>query len=283
MRVAFFGTPEFAIPSLEALQKSKHQVVCIVSQPDRPVGRGGKVQPSPVKEFALKHNIPILQPEKISREVELLDPFKPDIIVTCAFGQILRQNVLDYCPHGVINVHGSLLPKYRGASPIQWAVVNGETETGVTIMKTDIGMDTGDMIVWESLQIGETETSGELFGRVAELGAKLLIQALDQIEQGTAKFIPQDDKLATHAPMLKREHGKIDWQKPAQEIVNLVRGLNPWPSAYFELKGEIIKVHKAKVTDGKVELLEVQAPGGKRMSWKDFANGRRLDGNISFN
>jgi len=282
MKIAFFGTPSFALLSLEALLKSKHEIVCIVSQPDKPVGRGGKIQHSPVKEFALKNNIPIFQPERISKELQVIYPFKPDIIVTCAFGQILRQNVLDYPKFGVINVHGSLLPKYRGASPIQWAVVNGETKTGVTIMQTDIGMDTGDMILSKSIDIGPTETSGELFPRLANLGAKLLVTALDDIESGKAKKTPQNESLATHAPMLKREHGKIDFGRPPQEIVNLVRGLNPWPSAYFELNGEIIKVHKASVNNGKLELDEVQAPNSRRMSWRDFANGRRIDGSFNF-
>ncbi|MCL2586886.1 MAG: methionyl-tRNA formyltransferase [Firmicutes bacterium] len=276
MKIAFLGTPGFAVPSLEALLKSRHEIVCIVSQPDKPIGRGGKVQFSPVKEFALKHSIPILQPERISKEVEILDKYRPDILVTCAFGQMLRQNVLDYAPYGVINVHGSLLPKYRGASPIQWAIINGDTETGVTIMRTDMGMDTGDMILWESIPINSDETSGDLFPRMAQLGAKLLVKTLDKIQGSTARFIKQDDALATPAPMLRREHGLIDWSKPAHEIVNLIRGLNPWPSAYFELDGEQIKVHKARVADGRVELLEVQAPNSKRMRGVDFCNGKRI-------
>lgn len=291
MRVVFMGSPQFAVPSLEALMSSKHEVVAIISQPDRPVGRGGKVQFSPVKEFGLKHRIPVLQPERISKEVEVLGPYKPDILVTCAYGQMLRQNVLDFAPHGVINVHGSLLPKYRGASPIQRAIINGEAKTGVTIMRTDIGMDTGDMILWESLDIREDETSGELFPRMAQLGAQLLIEALDLIEMGEAKFIPQDNSQATHAPKLERSHGLIDWSKSAREIVNLVRGLNPWPLAYFEHGGEIIKLHKArmlseqenpkkgsllaKTGNGVIELLQLQSPNSRVMSARDWLNGRK--------
>ena len=296
MKVAFFGTPTFAIPSLEALVGSKHKIACIVTQPDKPIGRGGKVAFSPVKEFGLAHNIPVLQPEKISRELHLLDPYKPDIIITCAFGQILRANVLDYPRYGVINVHGSLLPKYRGASPIQWAVANGDTHTGVTIMRTDIGMDTGDMILSEPLEIGKEETSGELFPRIATLGAKLLLKALDQIERGSATYTPQNNSEATHAPMLKKEHGLIDWSRTTQDILNHIRGMNPWPGAYFILDNEIIKVHKARPTtedargrlavkcaDGYIELTEVQAPGARRISGRDLMNGRRLNANLNLN
>lgn len=288
MNVAFFGTPDFAVPSLEALAApdSKHTAVCIVCQPDKPVGRGGKIEFGPVKQFGLTHGIPVLQPEKISREIRSLDKYAPDIIVTCAFGQMLRQNVLDYCRHGVINVHGSLLPKYRGASPIQWAVINGERTTGVTIMHTDIGMDTGDIILCAETNIGETETAGELFVRLSRLGASTLADALDQIENGTAKRIPQDHAQATYFPKLAKESALIDFEnRTAQEIVNFVRGMNPWPVAWFEHGGQVIRVFRARAgkgdfhvpcKDGFVTLEIIQLPGGKILPAKDYINGRKI-------
>jgi len=277
MRIAFFGTPEFAVPSLKALVNSKkHKVVCVVTQPDRPAGRGQDVVLSPVKKLALANKIPVLQPERISREVELLGPHKPDIIVTCAFGQILKQNVIDYCKHGVINVHASLLPKYRGASPIQWAIIKGETRTGITIAQTDIGLDTGDIIHATECDIGPKETAGELFARLSVQGAEALLTALDMIEAGTACRMPQDNSKATLAPMFKKTDGRIDFGRPAQQIINLVRGTSPWPGAYFASNIGDIKVHRASVgADGKLQLDIVQAPGKRPMPWKDFINGHK--------
>jgi len=301
MKIAFFGTPIFAVQVLEELVKSKkHNVVCVVTQPDKPVGRGGKVIYTETKKFALANNIPVVQPEKISREVELLDLYKPDIIVTVAFGQMLRQNILDYAPHGVVNVHTSLLPAYRGSSPVQWAIMKGEKVTGVTIMQTDIGMDTGDIILTKEVEIGDDETSGELLVRLGCMGAELLIEALDKIENNTATRTPQDHNKATHFPMLKKEDGKIDWTKSAGEIVNKVRGLNPWPICYFALGEEIIRVYKANISDyvdkakvgevvradkgglvvqcgdGSIHLETLQASGGKVLNYKDFLNGRKI-------
>ena len=287
MRVAFFGTPDFAIPSLRTLHESKHQLVCVVTQPDKPSGRGGAVVFSPVKKYALENNIPVLQPEKISDNVKLLDKFKPEIIVTCAFGQFLKRNVLDYCLHGVINVHGSLLPKYRGSCPIQWAVINGERETGITIMQTDIGMDTGDIVLQMPIDINEDETAGELFGRLSVLGSKALITALAQIENGTAVRTVQDNSKATSFPKFSKESGRIDWRRTAFEIANQVRGMNPWPMAFFKSRIGDIRVHKAtpfKTKTGKglfiackdsfLRLDIVQAPGAKAVSGLDFLNGR---------
>jgi len=243
--IAFFGTPSFAAVSLQALIGSGRNVVCVVTQPDKPVGRGGRVEYPPVKKLALENNIPVLQPDKISKELELLDQYKPDIIVTCAFGQILRQNVLDYCKHGVINVHASLLPKYRGASPIQQAIINGETKTGVTIMQTDIGMDTGDIILAKEIDIHEDETAGELFERLSVLGASTLLEALELISSGRAVRTPQNHSKATHIPMIKKEHGKIDFSKSAKDIQNHVRGMNPWPVAFCTLNDELVRIYKA--------------------------------------
>jgi len=286
MKVAFFGTPAFAVPSLERLVKGKkHEVVCIVCQPDKPVGRGGKVEFSPVKQFGLTHGITVLQPEKISSEVGVLDKYKPDIIVTCAFGQILKQNVLDYCTHGVINVHASLLPKYRGASPIQWALINGEKITGITIMQTDIGLDSGDMILTADVEIDSTEDAGSLTYWMSVVGSLALEEALDMIEAGTAVRTPQNHKEATEAPRITKEMAKIDFTKTAEEIRNFVRGMNPWPVAWFEYNGEVIRVFEASVgkgdfnmacKDGFITFDTIQMAGGKVLPAKDYINGRKI-------
>jgi len=283
MRIAFFGTPDFAIPSLRAIRK---KVVCIVTQPDKPIGRGGKVQYSAVKKFGLEHKIPVLQPEKISKELEILDKYKIDLIVTCAFGQMLKQNVLNYCKYGVINVHGSILPKYRGSSPIQWAIIKGETKTGVTIMHTDIGMDTGDMILVKELEIGAEETAGELFERMAELGAKALVEVLKQIKKGTNTRTPQNHDEATKYPMLNKETAKIDFENMmAVEVVNWVRGMNPWPVAWCIHDDKVVRVFKASVgdkglvkkcKDGSVQLDIIQLEGGKVLPTRDYINGRKI-------
>ena len=294
MRVAFFGTPDFAVPSLRALISSdKYEVVCIVAQPDKPVGRGGKVVYGAVKKVGLEHSIPVLQPDRISNEVGILDEYAPDIIVTCAFGQILRQNVIDYCKYGVINVHGSLLPKYRGSSPIQWAIIKGETKTGVTIMHTDIGLDTGDIILMREMDIGAEETAGELFVRMSELGATALLEALDQISAGASARIKQSDTgiEPSKYPMLNKDMAKIDFDNmTAVEVVNFVRGLNPWPVAWTEYKGQKVRVYRASVVDnvgdrellikcgdgGWVRLDVIQLEGGRVLLTRDYINGRKI-------
>jgi len=309
MKIAFFGTPDFAIPSLEALLQSPHEIVCIVTQPDKPQGRGMHIAYSAAKKFGNAHQIPVLQPERISREVTILDPYKPDIIVTCAFGQILKQNVLDYCKYGVINVHGSLLPKYRGSSPIQWAVINGEKVTGVTIMHTDAGLDTGDIILRESIEIKDNETAGELFERISHLGAEVLLRALTKLENGTAPRISQNStgQEPSKFPCLSKETARIDFAvKSAEEAVNFVRGLNPWPVAWFEHDGQVIRVYKASVVfeprgivsdlrsglpgsvfiikdklfvncvKGCIQLETIQLEGGKILPAKDYMNGRKI-------
>ena len=291
MKIAFFGTPEFAVPSLLAVLGSRHEVVCVVAQPDKPSGRGGgSVVVGAVKRCAMERGVAVLQPEKISKEVEILGAYKPNIIVTCAFGQILKQNVLDYPKHGVINVHASLLPKYRGSSPIQWAIINGETKTGVTIMQTDIGLDTGDIILMRELGIGKCETAGELFPRLAELGARALIEALDIIENGTAVRTPQNHDDATKFPMLNKDMAQLDFNKTAVELVNFVRGLNPWPVAWVGFGGETLRVFRASAmengytnarellfpcADGVLRVDELQPPNKKRMTARDYLNGRR--------
>lgn len=294
------GSPQFAADVLAGIVE-KHDVVCVVTQPDTLAGRGHQIHMSPVKQFALEHQIPVLQPQKISAEADLLEKYHPDIIVTCAFGQILRQNVLDAAPHGVINVHGSLLPRYRGAAPVQWAVINGEKQTGVTILQTELGLDSGPMICSASLEIQPTATAGEVLHAMVPIGIQALLQALDEIEKGTAKFVPQNPKLVTMSPMLNKAMAKIDWCKKAVDLVNFVRGLNPWPIAYFNLNQELVKVYVASAVDsnvktepgtivscdarnglviacgeGALRIESLQLPGKKIISGKDFCNGRDL-------
>ncbi len=292
------GSPQFAADVLAGIV-DKHDVVCVVTQPDTVAGRGHQLHISPVKQFALEHNIPVLQPQKISTEAQLLRDYQPDIIVTCAFGQILRQSVLDAAPHGVINVHGSLLPRYRGAAPVQWAVINGEKTTGITILQTELGLDCGPMICTAEMEIQPTATAGEVLHALVPIAIKALLNALEQIEHGTVKFVPQDNQLATMAPMLNKDMAKIDWQRSANDLVNFVRGLNPWPIAYFNLNHEPVKVYAATAVniqakpgavvqcdarnglvigcgEGALRIDGLQLPGKKIMSGKDFCNGRDL-------
>jgi len=293
------GSPQFAADVLAGIV-DKHDVVCVVTQPDAVAGRGHQVRFSAVKQFAIEKNIPILQPVKISLEAELLKQYQADIIVTCAFGQILKQSVLDIVPHGVINVHGSLLPKYRGAAPVQWSVINGDKVTGVTILQTELGLDSGPMICSEPFKIEPTATSGEVLQAMVPVAVKALLNALEQIEKGTAKFIPQNSDEVVFAPMLNKEMAKIDWAKKAPDIVNLVRGLNPWPIAFFKLNGQPVKVYQATALEGQAKpglivqanvknglivgcgegLLKIdklQLPGKNVISGKDFCNGRHLE------
>jgi methionyl-tRNA formyltransferase len=252
------GTPDFAVPCLERLVAANHEVVAVVTQPDRPKGRGQKLTASPVKEAAIKYGLPVLQPEKIKEPgfIEQLAALKPDIIVVVAFGQFLPKILLELPPLGCINVHASLLPYYRGAAPIHWAVINGEKVTGVTTMYMDLGMDTGDMILKAETAIGGQDTSGELHDRLMEMGAELLIQTVAAIANGTAPRTKQDNSQATYAPLLKRDTELIDWGKPAQSIHNLIRGLNPWPGAYCRHRDKILKVWRS-------ELLNSSAAGRK--------------------
>ncbi len=301
MKVIFMGTPDFAVPTLEKIIEAGHNVIAVVTQPDKPKNRGMQMQESPVKEVAKKHNIPVFQPEKVRRDKEFIDKLKElnaDVSVIVAFGQILPKEVLEAPKYGSINVHGSLLPKYRGAAPIQWAVINGETTTGVTTMYMDEGLDTGDMIFKEETEIGKEETAGELYERLKVMGANLLVKTLDAIEKGNA---PREKQIgeSTYAHMLTKETGVIDWNKTSKEIDCLVRGVNPWPSAYTEIAGKKFKVHKVAISDekgipgniiyadnkkglvigtgdGAIELLEIQPENKKRMSAKDYLRGNTL-------
>jgi len=306
MRIAFLGTPSFALPSLKMLIESGH-TLAVFTQPDRPVGRHGKPVPPLVKELALEHNIPVCQFERIRSDEGLaaLKEFEPDLMVTAAFGQLLSQANLDVPKYGCINVHGSLLPRYRGAAPIQWAVIDGELETGITTMMTDIGMDTGDILLKSVTAIDPDETAGELYDRLAVIGAELLKDTLIALENGTLTRTKQDPELATKCPMLKKEHGKIDFTKTAKQVHNLVRGVNPWPGAYALLDDSPLKIWKTRLTseenpnlpvgtclgdgkkgmfvqcaDGLLEVLEVQAAGGKRLDGKTFLRGKPIGGKI---
>lgn len=301
--IVFLGTPDFAVPSLKALVENGYNVKAVFTQPDRPKGRGNKVQFSPVKEYALSQNIPVYQPDKIKKEenVRILKDLKPDLMITAAFGQILSKENLESAPLGCINVHGSLLPKYRGSSPIQWAVINGEEKTGITTMYTDIGVDCGDIIMTKELSIGENETAGELFDRLAVLGAETLLETVKLVEKGEIIRTPQDHSQATHYPMLDKSMGLIDFSKNAKDIKNLVRGLNPWPVAWTKCQEDIIKVYavsildeksnapagtiicadsknglKVKCGDGVVSIDVLQLSGKKAMDAKTFFVGNKL-------
>ncbi len=302
MNVIFLGTPEFAVKTLEKIHNSSHKIVGVVCQADKPSGRGNKMLPPPVKVKAQELGLPVFQFNIIRTEgVDILKELNADIMVTVAYGQILSQEIIDICPHGIINVHGSLLPKYRGASPIQTAIINGETKTGITIMKTDVGIDTGDMILKAECEIEPNDTYGTLSEKLSEIGANLCIKALDQIENGNAIFTKQDDSQSTHTKMFKKEDTIIDFNKHANQIVNLVRGLNPNPISIFYLNGESYKVFEAKAMEyigneangtviassskqglvikcegGAVEIVEMTAPNSKRMLTKNYLNGKTI-------
>ena len=299
MRVVFMGTPAFSVSILEAIVQAGHEVVLAVTQPDKPKGRGKAEQFPPVKECALKHGIEVFQPVRIRDDanVEYLKKYEADIMVVAAFGQILPKSILDMPKYGCLNVHASLLPKYRGAAPIQWAVINGDEITGVTTMRMDVGIDTGDMIAKREVRLSEDETGGSLFDKLAEVGAQLCVETMDMLEKGTAVFTPQNNEASSHTSMINKELGNIDWNKSAVEIERLIRGLNPWPSAYTYLDGKTFKIWKARVVegsseyqpgqmypagkgklcvqtgDGMLELLEVQLEGKKRMDIASFCNG----------
>ncbi|MGN1142400.1 MAG: methionyl-tRNA formyltransferase [Oliverpabstia sp.] len=250
MRVVFMGTPDFSVGTLRELVKAGHEVVGVVSQPDKPKGRGKSLMPTPVKEAALELGLPVYQPKKVREPefIEILRKLEPEVIVVVAFGQIIPQEILDLPPYGCINVHASLLPKYRGAAPIQWAVIDGEAQSGVTIMKMDTGLDTGDMITKVVVPITEEETGGSLFDKLSEAGAKLLVDTLPSLQNGTAVYEKQPEESPTpYAAMIQKQMGNIDWNRPAVEIERLVRGLNPWPSAYTKLKGKTLKIWRAQV------------------------------------
>lgn len=302
MRIVFMGTPDFAVGSLQALCESgKHEILAVVTQPDRPKGRGNKLLQTPVKEYALAQGLTVYQPQKVKTPefVELLHELQPELIVVAAFGQFLSKEILELPKYGCINVHASLLPKYRGAAPIQYAIIKGEKESGVTIMQMDIGMDTGAMLDKVVVPIAENTTMGELHDALREQGAALLLQVIDKIAAGTAVAEPQDDAKATYATLLDRSMEHIDWGKTAQEVHNLIRGFNPAPSTFTKLpNGKSLKIWGSRMTDksstaaagtvietgkhsffvacgeGVLEITEVQPESKKRMPAQVFLNGR---------
>lgn len=302
MRVIFMGTPDFSVGTLEALIEAGHEIVLAVTQPDKPRGRGKEMQYSPVKEAALAHDIPVYQPQRIrdAECVEELKKYPADVMVVIAFGQILPKEILDMTKYGCINVHASLLPDYRGAAPIQWAVINGEPVGGVTTMQMDEGLDTGDMIMKTEIVLDEKETGGSLHDKLAEAGAKLCVETLKAVEDGTAVRTKQGETGTDYAKQLNKKMGDIDWTKPAVEIERLIRGLNPWPSAYTSWSDKTMKIWEAEVLDkesgqapgtvaevdkktfavqtgkGMLKILSLQLPGKKRMDTDAFLRGNQI-------
>lgn len=297
MRIVFMGTPEFAVPSLKALCEHGYDVVGVFTQPDRPKGRGNKMTPSPVKEYAVSRGIPVYQPQRIRRDgVENLRWLAPDLCITAAFGQILSQEILDIPPLGNINVHASLLPRHRGSAPINWAILQGDKQAGVTTMMMDKGIDTGDMLLKRATDILPGETAGELTERMSRMGAELLLETLQALEQGTLQRIPQDESQMTYDPMLDKAMGVVDWTGSAADIVNRIHGLNPWPGCTTAWSGGRLKLLQAVIAEGAgepgeiigadakqgltiacgsgaVSITKLQAPGGKPMNTKDYLRG----------
>ena len=303
MKIVFMGTPDFAVSTLEALYQSRHEVAAVVTQPDKPKGRGKAMAMPPVKEKALEYGIPVYQPVRVRKDeafFEELTKIQPDVIVVIAFGQILPERILNLPKYGCINVHASLLPKYRGAAPIQWAVIDGEKESGVTTMQMDAGLDTGDMLLKETVALEEKETGGSLFDKLSEVGAQLLIKTLEALENGTVTAQKQPAESPTpYAAMLTKKQGEIDWNQDAKKIECLIRGLNPWPSAYTHYRGKTLKIWDAQVepedskekagfgtavkvtkndlvirtANGLLSLKEVQPEGKKRMEVDAFLHG----------
>jgi len=308
MKIIFMGTPDFAVVPLEEIYKAGHEIVLIVTQPDKPRGRSGKLVPSPVKKWAIEHNIEVFQPKRIRDEeaVNYLSKIECDIAVVAAFGQILPKSILDMPRFGCINVHASLLPKYRGAAPIQWTILNGEKKSGVTIMQMGEGLDDGDMLLTREVILDGTETGGSLFDDLAQLGGKAVVEALELIEQGSINPVKQDESAATHVSMINKELGRINWSDAAERIERYVRGLNPWPSAYSSFKGKNLKIWRSHVVppeeldskgvnpadykagqvcfvnkkcvfvatgDGVLSLDEIQLEGKKRMEIAPFLLG----------
>ncbi len=308
MKILFMGTPEFAVPCLDILIKEGHNICGVVTQPDKPKGRGHKMMPPPVKVRAEENNIPVFQPETLKGEAFLpeLEQLNPDVIIVVAYGKILPEYVLNFPKYGCINVHGSLLPKYRGAAPIQWSIINGETETGITTMYMEKGLDTGDMIFKSFTPISPEDTYETLHDRLSQMGADLIAKTVAAAEEGELPREKQNDDLSCYAPMISRETGHINWSEPAHKILNLIRGLNPFPASYTMYGDEVLKIYHArmghtakgncgefKVTDKMFEVVcgdgmsilidEIQFKGGKRMSVSGYLNGHSVDENIILN
>lgn len=304
MKILFMGTPDFAVPCLDILVSNGFDVCGAVTQPDKPKGRGHKLTPPPVKEYAISKNISVYQPQtlKDGEFEKVLDELKPQLIAVVAYGKILPEYILDFPEYGCVNVHGSVLPKYRGAAPIQWAIINGDKTTGVTTQYMKMGVDTGDVIFTDETEILPDETYGELYTRLSQSGAELLLKTVNAIKDGTAPRTEQDESEATHAPMLTKETGHIDWTKSADEVLSLIRGTNPWPMSYAMYGDEMMKVFgvkkgsgfdappgKIRIVNKKLEIScgkdsvvvdEIQFKGGKRMTVASYLNGHDIDENI---
>lgn len=316
MKIIFMGSPDFAVNSVQALYEAGHEIILVVTQPDRPKGRSGEPTPGPVKQWALDHNIETFQPERIKtpESIEYMKKYQADVAVVAAFGQILPKEILDMPRLGCVNVHASLLPKYRGAAPIQWSIINGDEYTGITTMQMGVGLDDGDILLQKEVKIGKEETGGELFDRLAVAGGELIVETVAKLDAGEIIPRQQNAEEATHVGMIKKQQGQINWSKTAAEIERLVRGLNPWPSAFTYTDGKQLKIWKAEVTDRPAEwtdkkgmplrnpdtglfptpgqnigdviccgddtylkLLEVQLEGKKRMAAADFLRGAVLN------
>ncbi len=305
MRLVFFGTPDFAVAPLKSLLESQHEVIAVVTQPDRQSGRGRKVHACPVKEEALKAGISVLQPEKV-KGPEFINEMRtlgPSVIIVVAYGQILPSEIINLPESGCINIHASLLPRYRGASPINRAIIDGENKTGITTMLMDEGMDTGPVLLQEEIEIRPDDTAGSLSDRLSHLGAHLIIKTLEELEQGNVKPVPQSLE-SSYAPMMKKTDGLIDWTKSASELSNFIRGMNPWPGAYTFLEGGRIKILGVKVLDeageagtvervskdelvigagkGSLAVLEIQPPGKKAMAVRSYLQGKKMSKGIRF-
>lgn len=303
MKIAFMGTPDFAVPCLEYLIKSEHEVVGVFCQPDKPKGRTQELVMPDTKKKALEYDIPVFQPVTLKNGIgtEILKELSPDLVVVVAYGKILPKDFLKFPKYGCINIHGSVLPKYRGAAPIQWAVLNGDKEAGVTSMQMDVGLDTGDMLIINKLEIGENETAEELFERLSHLGARTLEETIKALENGLLTPVKQNEDEATYVGLLSKENSPTDFTATAQEVHNHIRGLYSWPGAVTKLAGKNLKLHKSVISDIKgnnkpgsvvrsddklvvccgdnkcVELLEIQLEGKKRMSASDFLRGRKIE------
>lgn len=306
MKVVFMGTPEFAVPSLEYLYENGYNISLVITQRDKPRGRGKRVLATPIKEKALELGLEVYQPDSVNSKesIDKLRKISPDCIIVAAYGQILKKDILNLPPYGCLNVHASLLPKYRGAAPINWAIINGEKETGVTIMKMEQGLDTGDMLKFETIPIEAEDDSESIHDKLSQLGGRLIVETLKDIKSGNITSTPQDDELSTYAPKISKETGRIDWNSSGDNIINLIRGLKPWPSAYIIYKGHKVKIHKAKsikkfidgdngviikvsnegiyvnCADSCIVIDELQFPGKRKMDVAEYLRGNQLDVNI---
>lgn len=304
MKIVFMGTPDFASEVLKSLLESEHQVLAVFTQPDKPRGRGKKISYTPVKEMALEAQIPIYQPRRIRDEenLEILKQINPDVIIVAAYGNILPKEILDLPPYGCINIHASILPKYRGAAPIHWAIIKGETETGISIMQMDEGMDTGDVLLLERIEISEEADTGEIFAKLASLGSKMIIEVLEKIKDGKLIPVKQKEEEATYAPMLTKKDELLDWDMSSKDIYNKIRGMNPWPGVYTYFRGDRLKIQKSILIDekqvieykpgeiidfseegifiaanpGTIALKIIQPAGKKQLNFKDFINGYQI-------